>query len=130
MTKELLDFRRFHVDGKDIKSPLLWWEKHHSRFPIVGLLARQILGIVGSQIERKHIFSLVGILTNLKRCHLQYENLESLNIFISKNWLNNLIVGCEKTFTLVELIKREKNLEEELEEFEDECEKEEIENYE
>jgi hypothetical protein len=26
---ELLNFRRIHVDVKDIKSPLLRWEKHH-----------------------------------------------------------------------------------------------------
>jgi hypothetical protein len=128
MTKKLLDFRRFHVDVKDIKSPLLWWEKQHSRFSIVGLLARQILGIVGSQVEMKRIFILVVILTNLRRCHLQSENLEKLNIFVSKNWLNDLIVGCKKTLTLVEFIEKEENLEEELEEFEEECEREEIGN--
>jgi hypothetical protein len=32
-------------------------------FPIVGFLARQILGIVGSQIETKMICSLAKILT-------------------------------------------------------------------
>jgi hypothetical protein len=37
-------------------------------------------------------------------------------------------VGCKKAFSLVEFIKREENLEEELEEFEEECEREEIEN--
>jgi hypothetical protein len=77
----------------------------------------------------KRIFFLVGILINLRRCHLQSENLEKLNIFVSKNWLNDLIVGCKKTFTLVEFIEKEENLEEELEEFEEECEGEEIENY-
>ncbi len=34
-------------------------------FPIVHLLVRQILGIIGPQIEIKCNFSLVGILTNL-----------------------------------------------------------------
>jgi len=34
-------------------------------------VAQQILGVVGFQIETKWIFSLVGILTNFKRCHLQ-----------------------------------------------------------
>jgi hypothetical protein len=53
-------------------------------FPIVGFLAQQILGIVGSQIETKMIFTLVGIFTNLRRCHLQSENMEKL-IFVSKN---------------------------------------------
>jgi hypothetical protein len=40
-------------------------------FPTVGFLVRQILKIVGSQIEIERIFSLATILTNLKRCHLQ-----------------------------------------------------------
>jgi hypothetical protein len=56
VTRELLDFKRFHVDVKDIKNTLQWWEKHESRFHIVGFLAKQILGIVGSQIETKRIF--------------------------------------------------------------------------
>jgi hypothetical protein len=64
---------------KDIKSPLLWWEKHHSRFPVERLLARQIFGIVNSQIEIENIFSLIGILTNLGKCCLQPKNLEKLN---------------------------------------------------
>ncbi len=84
ITKELLDFRRFHLDLKEIKNPFQWWEKHESRFPVVALLVRQILGIVSSQIEIGHIFFLVGILTNLKRCHLQSKNLEKLN-FASQN---------------------------------------------
>ncbi len=55
------------MDRKEIKCYLQWWQKHETMFPIVGFLARQILGIVGSQIEIERIFSLVGILTNLKR---------------------------------------------------------------
>jgi hypothetical protein len=53
--RELLDLRKFHVDVKDIKYPFQWWEKHEFRFPIVGFLTKQILGIVGSQIETRHI---------------------------------------------------------------------------
>ncbi len=70
----------------------------------------------------KMIFSLAIILTNLKRCHLQTNDLEKF-IFVSKNWSNNPRVGC---FTnLVELIEANAKLEEELEEFEgcfDRCE--------
>ncbi len=39
------------MNVKDIKCPLQWWEKHESTFPIVGFCVRQILKIVGSQIE-------------------------------------------------------------------------------
>jgi hypothetical protein len=79
ITRDLLDLRRFHVDLKEIKNPLQWWEKHESRFPIVAFLARQILGIVGSQIEIECIFYFAGILTNLRRYCVQYENLEKFN---------------------------------------------------
>jgi hypothetical protein len=41
----------------------------------------------------EHIFSLVGILTNLKKCHLQSKNLEKL-VFVNKNWLNDSKVSC------------------------------------
>jgi hypothetical protein len=38
---------------------------HELQFFIVGYLANQILGIMGSQIEVKWIFSMVGILIGL-----------------------------------------------------------------
>jgi hypothetical protein len=58
VTKELLDFKRFHVDVKDIKNLLQWWEKHESKFHVVGFFAKQIFKIVGSQIEIECILSL------------------------------------------------------------------------
>jgi hypothetical protein len=105
VTKELLNFKRFHVDVKDIKSLSSWWEKHHSRFPVERLLARQIFAIVSSQIEIENSFSLIGILTNLGKCRLQPKNLEKL-IFVSKNRLNNPRVGCKEASTFLE---REEN---------------------
>jgi hypothetical protein len=83
VTKELLIFRCYEVDPKDIKCPLQWCGKHEAMFPTVDFLACQILGIVGTQIETKIFFSLTSILTNLRRCHLQSEKLENL-IFVSK----------------------------------------------
>jgi hypothetical protein len=87
-------------------------------FPIVGLLAWQILGIVGSQIEIESIFSLARILTNLRRCHLQTKNLEKF-IFVNKNWPNVPKIGC-KSPSWLEFLERDIDLEEELEEFEGE----------
>jgi hypothetical protein len=55
---------------------LKWWKKHETMLSTIDFLIKQILGIVGSQIEIKNIFSLTEILTNLKRCHLQLDNLE------------------------------------------------------
>jgi hypothetical protein len=70
VNKELLIFKRYQVDVKNIKCPLQWWEKHESMFLTIGFCARQILGIIGFQIETKKIFSLTGILISLKKCHL------------------------------------------------------------
>ncbi len=81
VTNELLIFKHYQVDPKGIKCPLQWWGKHEAMFPIVGSLAHQILGIVASQIETQRIFSLVGIFTNLRRCHLQLENFHFWLIF-------------------------------------------------
>ncbi len=75
------------MDSKHIKWPLEWWRKHEYVFLIVGFLVRKILGIVGSQIETKTILSFASII-NLKRCHLQFLNLE-IFIFMSKNWPND-----------------------------------------
>ncbi len=57
-------------------------------FFTVDFCVRQILGIVGSQIETNKIFSLVGILANLRKCCLQSKNLDKL-IFVNKNWPND-----------------------------------------
>jgi hypothetical protein len=68
--KELLVYQRYQVDVKEIKCSLPWWEKHKAMFPTIGFFAHQILGMAGSQIKIERIFSLVGIFTNLRRCHL------------------------------------------------------------
>ncbi len=52
--------------------------KHDAMFSTFGFLACQSLCIVRSQIDTKRFFSLMGILINLKKCHLQSENLEKL----------------------------------------------------
>jgi len=70
VNKELMIFKCYKADVKDIKCPLHWWEKYDNMFLTIGFCAKQILGIVGSQIETKKIFSFPGILTKLKRCHL------------------------------------------------------------
>jgi len=85
------------------------------------------LGIIGSQIETKRIFSLVGTLTSLKRCWLQSKNLDKIN-FLNQNWPNDPKVGCNMSSTLVEFIEKDEIIEEELKEFEREFEKEEIVN--
>ncbi len=67
VNRELLIFRIFQMDAKEIKNPLHWSQKHESIFPIVSFFAWQILGIVGSQIKIKY-FSLTNIFMNHRRC--------------------------------------------------------------
>jgi hypothetical protein len=38
VTKELLIFRCYQVDPKDIKCFFQWWGKHEAMFPLVGFL--------------------------------------------------------------------------------------------
>ncbi len=83
------------------------------------------MGVIGSQIENQKIKSLAGILTNLRRCHLQTENLEKL-IFFNKNWPNDLKIGCKSPSSLMKFLEKDVDLEEQLEEFEGEFETDEI----
>ncbi len=104
VTKELLIFKHYQMDPKGIKCPLQWWGKHEAMFPIVGFLAHEVLGIVTSQLEMKRIFSLVGIFTNLRRCHLQLENFHFWLLLVSKNWPSDPKDGCKPPSDLIELI--------------------------
>jgi len=72
------------VSQKELKSPLAWWKTHESQFPNVGFLAKQILGILRSQIEIERIFNSVDVLTSLHHCQLGLDNLDAL-MMILKN---------------------------------------------
>ncbi len=48
-------------------------------------VARQILGILGSQIKTERIFSTTGVLTNLRCCRLGVDNFNKL-VMVLKNW--------------------------------------------
>jgi hypothetical protein len=70
LARRRVDLFKKYLDRKVIKCLLDLWAKHGSMFPIVAFFAHQIFDIVGLQIKIKRIFSLVGILTNLKRFYL------------------------------------------------------------
>jgi hypothetical protein len=80
----------------------------------IGFYVKQILRIIGSQIEIERIFSLDRIHISFRRCHLQLENLDKL-IFVNKNWPNDFKIDYKSPFRLVELIETDVNLEEEFE---------------
>jgi len=90
----------YFVDAKTCSCALTWLWIEKQKFPIMFTLARQIFGISASQIETKRISPIVGVLTTLKRCWFQIDNLEKL-IFVHKNWPSNPHVGCLKPYNLV-----------------------------
>nr|XP_024359895.1 uncharacterized protein LOC112274515 isoform X1 [Physcomitrium patens] len=91
---ELSLFRRLRIDSKECENPLAWWKDREVQFPNVGFLARQILGIVGSQVETERIFSIVGVITEIHRRHLGTDNLDKL-VLIRENWKDDSRAGSE-----------------------------------
>jgi hypothetical protein len=120
VNKELLCLKGFKVGVKDIKCLLEWWAKHESLFPNVVFLFIKFVAllVLKYKIERK--FSLFGIITNLKGCHLESNNLDKI-IFVSKNWPSDHRVDYS-SISLIELIEVDIALEEILEQYEGEFE--------
>ncbi len=89
----------------------------------IGFCARKILKMVRSQIETKIIFPLNGIFTSIRKCRLQLENLDNL-IFVNKNY--DPRISCKSSFSLIDVIEMDVNLEANLKEFERAFERDEI----
>ncbi len=103
---ELSLFKRLFISPTTCVDPLAWWQIHETQFPNVSLFAKQILGILGSQIEIEHVYSLARVLTDLKCYRLQVDKLDRI-ITVVKNWLNysqhkDLIDFLKVEFVLVE----------------------------
>jgi hypothetical protein len=49
----------------DSFSPLTWWVEYEKKFQIYYFFACQVMGIMGSQIETKKIFSMVMVIVGL-----------------------------------------------------------------
>jgi hypothetical protein len=96
--REHFIFMYYQMDVKNIKCPLQWWEKHENMFHI-GFFVKKILRIIESQIEMNNVFSLIIILTSLRRC-LQSKKLDKM-IFVNKNWPNDPNIGCKSRYSLV-----------------------------
>ncbi len=62
---ELYLSRRLSILPSTFVDPLAQWQTHKSQFLIVCFLAKQILGILGSQFEIECIFSFVVCVDNL-----------------------------------------------------------------
>ncbi len=87
-------FCHFHVHP-NYKLPLTWWKAHEAWFLNVALIAHQVFGILGSQIELEHIFIIVGVLTLLQRCKSEVENINKF-IIILNNWPFDVCMEFDK----------------------------------
>jgi hypothetical protein len=80
--KQLTHCKNKNITKQECKDLLAWWKAHQVQFSYVGFVAQQTLGIVGSQIETKWVFNIVGICTNLQEFRLGMDNLEMvINIY-------------------------------------------------
>jgi len=64
------------------------------------------LGFWGFEIETKKMFNLAGVLTTLKRCSLQVQNLDWI-ITIINNWPNDPRWNCTTNANLKDYLKVE-----------------------
>lgn len=92
---------------------LFWWHKKNCKFPTIVSLTWHILGILASQIETKHIFSIARFFKTLQKCCLK-QKIWKL-IFINKNWPFDLWIGCVKSIDLASACEMESDLIVELE---------------
>ncbi len=62
-------FHKFYVENANGFDPLIMWRAaNESRFPNVGFLVGNFLGIQSSQIEIKWIFLVASVFTSLQQC--------------------------------------------------------------
>lgn len=85
VSRKLLIFKGYHVDFNKIECFFPIMREAWNHIPTIEFLTHQILTIMGSKIETQRIFVLVNILTNLRRCHLQLNNLKKSWIKIHHN---------------------------------------------
>jgi hypothetical protein len=71
-----------------------------TQFPNVSFLAKQILGILGSQIKIEHVFT---------HCKLRVDNLDSI-IIVMNNWLDIPHLDCSRHKKLKDFLKVESSL--------------------
>ncbi len=90
--EQITHFRVKKVTDDEYKDLLAWWRALESYLSYVEFVVHKILGIVGSQIEAKRVFNIVGIYMNLRCFRLGMENFEML-INIYKNWPKDARVG-------------------------------------
>ncbi len=72
----------------------------------MGFFTKQIIGILGSQIETKQVSNLFGVLTILRCYRLQVENMDQI-IIVVKNWLDDSCANFKQNLDFKQYLKVE-----------------------
>jgi hAT family C-terminal dimerisation region len=67
----------------DLYSGLCSYQKHASRFPILGRMAKDYLAVPASSTDSERVFSLAGLIGTDRRNRLHADNFEALQILRS-----------------------------------------------
>src|SRR6266508_1861113 len=78
LSKKTVDFQEeeFHI--------LTWWQHHNGTYPVLSILARDVLSIPVSKVSSESTFSLVGRILEDRRTSLHSDMVEIL--LSTKDW--------------------------------------------
>jgi hypothetical protein len=72
---------------------IAWWKLHGPKYPIISLMARDILSVPVSTVASESTFSLAGLVVDKNRCSLLPETIEAL--MCTQDWLRDAIPGIQ-----------------------------------
>jgi hypothetical protein len=64
---------------------IAWWKLHGPKYPIISLMAQDILGVPVSTVASESVFSLAGMVVDKNRCSLLPKTVEAL--MCTQDWL-------------------------------------------
>ncbi len=99
MARELNEFCRHLVNANTCKYALFWWHIHEQRYPMVGMLAQQILGFQYAKLRWNKFSPLPE--SSLHSGGVICKLTTSTRSFCEQNWLVDLRVGCSKSSGLI-----------------------------
>jgi hypothetical protein len=103
-------FRRVSIFSSPCVDPLTWWCMHEDQFQKVSFFFSKIDSWNPKFTNKNWIsFSFVMVLTTLRRCNLEVDNMAHIIINV-KNWLDNPQSNCKPNSNFKQYLKIEKLL--------------------
>lgn len=121
---ELSSFRRLQIPfdpvarRSSVTDVFGWWRTHKEIYPHLFICFLGVFAMQGSEIEAERIFSICGILTQLRRNRLGDVMLDQL-VFLNKNWPDSDVIQQALSSEIETALA---NQEEQLEELQDNLE--------